>query len=698
MPNLDLVILTVLHEEYQAVCSLLPDLKPMQGTPTASNLYAWKSGSLRNRLGGSYQLAVGMLGRPGETGSALAVQDAIQRWRPRYIFFVGIAGGLKNLNKGDVIIADIIFPYEYGKLEKRFLPRPDRTEQTDQALLTSALAYIKNHRWEDFHMPDPPSPTQPKITQGVVASGEKVIDDPTNEFFEAVLEANPRLSAVEMEGAGAASAIEQAQARGDSVGFMMVRGISDLPRGTQAEVPGLSAAGTVPAERGTAERDRWKQYAAAAAAAFLVGWIRDGLPVAPTAPRRSLSEAQQITALKADPKNPIQPQKPNSPGHPPDQLVEKSPSNSPSFWSQFSKQLSSPVWQGIAGIATILGIVIALAAWLYPNLQARWWPAPTGASSAASQPAPTSISVAASATPLAATAAYAGAPGATALSTSAPTAPRCAYPSELGDDAALRALIQAESQALADKDLQAVGRIFAPGAFIADGAKKEYWLDPIARYRKYFNEIRSGAVTRTAITAVSPGIQANNAWYTSGNLTHLVMPDGKAADYPNSSGSDHWEFTRDTSGCWLIRALVFNASSYSFPCYCKLTSGDEPFQCLVQAEGEAVVQKNPVLVWSIFSPSALVIDGKEKSSSNVFDYYFKNLFPNYSFSSAQHFDLTRQAGDQYTAMYTSGSRGAFTDRSGAPITYSNPNPSDAWHFSRSPAACWVIDNFAFNQP
>lgn len=83
----------------------------------------------------------------------------------------------------------------------------------------------------------------------------------------------PKVKAVEMEGAGIGNAIEQAQSLKIPVGFMVIRAISDLPR---HEVDDNKT-------RGTEERDAWKAYASDAAAAFVMGWIGDGLPLPPFA-------------------------------------------------------------------------------------------------------------------------------------------------------------------------------------------------------------------------------------------------------------------------------------------------------------------------------------------------------------------------------------------------------------------------------
>ncbi|WP_348303827.1 hypothetical protein [Methanothrix sp.] len=80
----------------------------------------------------------------------------------------------------------------------------------------------------------------------------------------------PKIIAVEMEGAGAAAAIDRARCQGIPTRFMMIRGISDLPRANGKN-------------NGRKERDAWKAYASDAAAAFVMGWIVEGLPMPPSA-------------------------------------------------------------------------------------------------------------------------------------------------------------------------------------------------------------------------------------------------------------------------------------------------------------------------------------------------------------------------------------------------------------------------------
>jgi HEAT repeat protein/nucleoside phosphorylase len=271
-PLVDIVILTALFDhEYGAICTKL-SIFAQPEIQLNSNLYSWKFWdvpSLKHK--DAYRVALGVTGRAGNNQSALAANEAIDMWRPRYIIFSGIAGGLSNSKLGDVIIADVIYGYEYGKIDGKFNPRGNWTYKTDLGLLTGAGTYALHDDWRDGISVKPLIESTPRVISGEIASGEKVVDDPTNEFFKQVLKMWPKVKAVEMEGFGVGIAIEHAQSLGIPVGFMIIRGISDLPRPNKDNEA-----------RVTNERDAWKAYAGDTAAAFTVGWIKDGLPVRPS--------------------------------------------------------------------------------------------------------------------------------------------------------------------------------------------------------------------------------------------------------------------------------------------------------------------------------------------------------------------------------------------------------------------------------
>lgn len=271
LDHVDILIVTVLPDEYAAMLRMLSNARPVQGTPDNPTLYGWRLGTIAHDHGGAYRVALALTGRAGTVAASQAVVHSVQRWRPRYVLLVGIAGGLPTdgCALGDVVVSTEIYGYEYGKLDSGFHPRPNWTFQVDRALLTSAQSFAAaNTAWWSGAAP------APKVLFGPVASGEKVVDDPSDPSFAAVLEHWPKLQAVEMEGAGAAAAIEELRAVGSqSVGFLMLRGISDMPRPPSERATGTAAQ--------TAERDANKQRACDVASSFAVRWIAAEWPVKP---------------------------------------------------------------------------------------------------------------------------------------------------------------------------------------------------------------------------------------------------------------------------------------------------------------------------------------------------------------------------------------------------------------------------------
>jgi adenosylhomocysteine nucleosidase len=291
----DIAILTVIPEEYEAVIASLSacgcKTNHDSGSPTSPNQFGWVTGELRGAGGHVYRIVAGMVAQPGPGRMASAVSATYARYRPQYVLLVGVAGGFPQdgQTKGDVAISSVIYDYDYGKVATDFQPRMDFTYQPDQALLTSAVSFhARDKSWaeKDRDMCPDGSNVVPKLLQGAVASGGKVVDDASNKFFAAVLKAWPKLLAVEMEGAGAAAAIETERAAKHNVGFLMVRGISDMPKMATDTQPAA-----VSTEGNKAERDRWKKYAATTAANFTIHWISQAWLLAPRPTKRSGSSA-----------------------------------------------------------------------------------------------------------------------------------------------------------------------------------------------------------------------------------------------------------------------------------------------------------------------------------------------------------------------------------------------------------------------
>jgi nucleoside phosphorylase len=188
---------------------------------------------------------------------------------------VGIAGGIPGVVKaGDVVVASAIWGYEYGHLSDHFVPRLQLSFWSDPILVRSAEKLGAGWR-RDIRATAPRAGVEPRVVVGHVASGDKVIETSTSGFFASLQKADPALVSFEMEGSGAAAAVEEAQDHGLAVGFLMIRGISDIVQ-SQADLEHSTAASGPNLQRGT-----WKQYAANAVASFAIDLIQSGWPEPP---------------------------------------------------------------------------------------------------------------------------------------------------------------------------------------------------------------------------------------------------------------------------------------------------------------------------------------------------------------------------------------------------------------------------------
>jgi len=270
---IDVAIITVLPEEYHAVLGKLENVREAVESDERPNVYVWVVGEVRAAHSETpRRVVVAMAGESGEISGALAAQATVERFRPRDVLLVGIAGGVADsVALGDIVISSEIWGYEHGHLGDRYDSGGFLYFPSDPALLQSARSLGADWKKRvEVSAPDPD--VRSRVIAGKTGSGNKVIETGTSDYFAESLRANTAILAVEMEGAGVAAAIGRDHDLGGTTGFLMIRGISDL-------IKTADQTGADVAERGrNPERDVWKEYAADVAASFAIAWIESGWP------------------------------------------------------------------------------------------------------------------------------------------------------------------------------------------------------------------------------------------------------------------------------------------------------------------------------------------------------------------------------------------------------------------------------------
>jgi nucleoside phosphorylase len=149
--SIDIVIVTALEEEREAVLRKLP--RHRRQNPTGNDIHIYYTANLHvklpNGIAGSYRVAVLSLVNIGRVQAATATNDAIHRWKPRYVLLVGIAGGVgaAGVRVGDVLISDQVADFELAKITASGPQIRWEVHRADARLL-SAVRHVKTADWQ----------------------------------------------------------------------------------------------------------------------------------------------------------------------------------------------------------------------------------------------------------------------------------------------------------------------------------------------------------------------------------------------------------------------------------------------------------------------------------------------------------------------------------------------------------------------
>lgn len=251
MEEFDVLIVTALKVEREAVLAQLS--KPVKVQRDDSLTYYTSSIVVDESR--TYTIVVISLLEMGNTEAAARTSLAVAEFKPRCVLIVGIAGGIESQVKlGDVIVADQIFYYELAK--QRADGKQDRRTRVipvNKRLLDRAHHY-DNLTWADaigVERPDCVTRSPHPVHFGPIAVGEKVVIDPG--LIKDIQQLHSKMLGVEMESYGVAAAVGESK---EQPAFLSIRSVCDYAD--------------------PSKNDGWHTYAAAAAAAFAVGFLRSG--------------------------------------------------------------------------------------------------------------------------------------------------------------------------------------------------------------------------------------------------------------------------------------------------------------------------------------------------------------------------------------------------------------------------------------
>jgi nucleoside phosphorylase len=206
------VILTAIEVETRAVLRQLKDVQEETVKQTVFHVGRFEG----------WKIAVAECG-PGNVRAASIAERAIDRFSPEVACFVGIAGGVKDVVIGDIVVATKVYGYESGKAGKNgFQPRPEISLPA-HAFEQRARAIRLKDEWKARLDPGLKH-DDAKIYVGAIAAGEKVVGSARSKTAQYLRATYGDTLAVEMEGRGFLDGVHI----NHPVQGCVVRGISDL--------------------------------------------------------------------------------------------------------------------------------------------------------------------------------------------------------------------------------------------------------------------------------------------------------------------------------------------------------------------------------------------------------------------------------------------------------------------------------------
>lgn len=247
--NALVAIITIVEEEHAAVrelgafANLIGDTSYLYQNEVAPNVY---------------DVILARTADRSNTPCSELVRTIAELFRPEFIILSGIAGGVggrDDVNLGDVVVADHVDWYEMRKIaDGKDVIRKQAFDHPSLYLRDTITQRVKHKGdWLGRVAADRPKPGAPKVLEGNLIAGDKILGDGQNDYQKKILLEFDKALAIDMESYGLARGVYNARStRHYNLNYLIVRGISDL----------------VDQNDNDAQRKQWRDYAAATSAAF----------------------------------------------------------------------------------------------------------------------------------------------------------------------------------------------------------------------------------------------------------------------------------------------------------------------------------------------------------------------------------------------------------------------------------------------
>ncbi len=212
------LILTPIQIEHEAVLAHLSDHQEeiVEGSRFVLGTFSGKSHQ--------FEVVTQVTGS-GNSTIALATERAVKRFRPIMVLLVGVAGGVKDVGIGDIVVGTRYYDYECAHESNEGTKARPRSGHYSKPLKALAESVNANKGWWNRLQGD----LIPNVVFGTIASGSKIMAGTESQLFRFLKNSYNDTTAIEMEAAGFGEAMRDYP----HIYALNIRGISDLLDGKQ---------------------------------------------------------------------------------------------------------------------------------------------------------------------------------------------------------------------------------------------------------------------------------------------------------------------------------------------------------------------------------------------------------------------------------------------------------------------------------